>query len=472
MRGLRGLWPNAGYIARREYQARVRGRSFFFSTLILAVVALAMGVAPVVIQYLSQGAQTRIAVYATSSDIPADTLQVLDASLFGASSVGDTPGTRRQFQLSMTTDLATAEAQLMDGKIDGLLRICRLPADGSMPAACAVGGASAGSGQASAAPGDLVFGYQADTTANGRQVFFVRQAVNTLAIQDRLARSGIDPQGQSRLFAAASLSFANPKARAASGGTGAGGAQSDEDQVSRVLVATALIVLIFIVVISYGTWVAMSVAEEKSSRVMELMLSAATPLQMLSGKVIGNGLAGFTQYLAILVAGAAGLLLQGPVADAVLGAANGAGGPSVTGVTVPVLLAFGLFFVLGFALYALLYAAAGSLVSRQEDVQQASMPLMMLSMVGYFAATFAIQGADAPWVVALSFVPFFSPYLMLARLILGSVAPWEVAASVLLLLLTIVVALWVAARIYSAGVLLYGQRVGIRKVLAAARVAR
>ncbi|MGZ6269326.1 MAG: ABC transporter permease [Candidatus Limnocylindrales bacterium] len=474
MTGWRTLFPNALYIARREYLARVRGRSFLISTVFVALLALAMAFAPVVIQYLSQGARTHVAVYSTGAGAPADTMAVLDQSLFGASSVGDSPGTRRQFELSAITDLAAAEAQLRAGKLDGLLVICRADAKGGGPAACS-GGDTVGSSSAptAVAPNDLVFSYQADTTSNGRQVFFVLQASRALASEDRVARLGIDPGALQQLQAPVQFGFLNPKAPATAGGAGGTGqTRSDEDEVSRVLVATTLIVLIFIVVISYGTWVAMSVAEEKSSRVMELMLSAATPLQMLAGKVMGNGLAGFTQYLAILIAGGAGLLLQGRVADLVLGDTGGGSGLPVAGVSLGVLLAFGLFFVLGFALYALLYAAAGSMVSRQEDVQQASMPLMMVSMVGYFAATFAIQGVSATWVTVLSFVPFFSPYLMLARLTLGTVAPWELALCVALLLVSIVAALWIAARIYSAGVLLYGQRVGLRRILAAARSAR
>jgi ABC-2 type transport system permease protein len=129
-------------------------------------------------------------------------------------------------------------------------------------------------------------------------------------------------------------------------------------------------------------------------------------------------------------------------------------------------------FVLGFLMYSLLYAALGSLVSRQEDVQSATSPLMMLIMVGYFMSVFGLQAIDETWVKVASFVPFFSPYLMLARVSVGHVEPWEFALAVLLLVVSTVIALFAAARIYSAGVLLYGQRVGLREVFRAARVSR
>jgi ABC-2 type transport system permease protein len=213
----------------------------------------------------------------------------------------------------------------------------------------------------------------------------------------------------------------------------------------------------------------MSVAEEKGSRVMELMLNATTPLQMLAGKVIGNGAAGLTQYGIILAAVVGGLLAQGPIHKAVLGTDAG---NTFGGLDPVVLAAFVILFVLGFLMYSLLYAALGSLVSRQEDVQSATSPLMMLIIAGYVMSVFGLQAIDDTWVKIASFVPFFSPYLMLARVSMGHVEAWEFGLAVLLLVISIAVALFVAARIYSAGVLLYGQRLSLRQVLSAARVSR
>ena len=113
-----------------------------------------------------------------------------------------------------------------------------------------------------------------------------------------------------------------------------------------------------------------------------------------------------------------------------------------------------------------MYAAAGSLVSRPEDIQQLALPLSFVSMAGYFAAIFAMTAINSTWVAILSFVPFFSPYVMLARVMLGHVEAWEVALSLALLVAWRSPArAWLAARIYGAGVLLYGQRPGFRTFL-------
>jgi ABC-2 type transport system permease protein len=190
---------------------------------------------------------------------------------------------------------------------------------------------------------------------------------------------------------------------------------------------------------------------------MELMVSAASSGQMLTGKVAGVGAAGLTQYAVIVAAGLLATQVQGPILDAVLGpdgSAAGGGG----GLTLPILGTFLVFFLLGFLLYAFLYAAAGSLVSRQEDIQMIAGPMLGLSIVGYFAASIAITSIDAPWVAPLSYVPFFSPWLMVARVTLSHVDAWEVSLAIGLLLGAIGLSLAVAARVYRAGVLLYGQR--------------
>jgi ABC-2 type transport system permease protein len=143
------------------------------------------------------------------------------------------------------------------------------------------------------------------------------------------------------------------------------------------------------------------------------------------------------------------------------------------GLTLGLLLLFGAYGVLGFLLYASLYAAAGSLVSRQEDVNAAVMPMTLVSTTGYIVGVYAAMGLldiRAGWIVALTQVPFLSPFMMLGRIATNVAQPWEIVLSIVLLVGAIGVALWLAARIYAAGVLLYGQRPGARALLRLVRV--
>jgi ABC-2 type transport system permease protein len=202
---------------------------------------------------------------------------------------------------------------------------------------------------------------------------------------------------------------------------------------------------------------------------MELLITAATPRQLLAGKVLGTGAAGLTQYVAVVLAAGIGLVLQNVLKGRLLGAESA---NQLEGLQLGVLAPFGLFFIGGFMLYAILYAGLGSMASRQEEVQQVTGPMIFVAMIGYFAAFVGLNTPDAQWMQWLSWVPFFSPYLLIARAILDTVAPWEWLLAGALMLAFLAGALWVAARIYSAGVLLYGQRLSLRNVFSAVRVDR
>ncbi len=441
MSNWRSLLPNAWYIAMREYRSRIGSKSFLIGTILLAIIVFAATQGPILIDYVSGSSGTKVAIISEAPNMPRDAAIVLDSALNGsAAQAGST--VHRQFEVTwLSGEVAAAQQRLQAGDFSALVVVTR-----------------------DATTGDLAFTARTDMPADGRATQLLENGVAYLTIDDRLARAGVS---LSAVQAPAKWSVVpvNPSKDGAPAKV-----NNLSSQISSTLVSTALIVLIFMAIITYGTWVAMSVAEEKGSRVMELMLNAATPFQMLTGKVIGNGAAGLTQYGVVILAAVAGLVVQGPIRQIALGA-NAAGAP-LGGLSPAVFGAFLVLFLLGFLFYALLYAALGSLVSRQEDIQSATSPLMMLIMAGYLMSIFAIQMINDTWVVVLSFVPFFSPYLMLARVAGGHVELWEFMLSAALMLAASAAALFAAARIYSAGVLLYGQRVGLRQVFKAARVSR
>ena len=179
----------------------------------------------------------------------------------------------------------------------------------------------------------------------------------------------------------------------------------------------------------------------------------------------GSGSPGLLQYAAILVPAVLALALQRPIGEA-LGLGSGIT-PPLAGITAGLFLAYGAFFVLGFTLYALIYAAAGSLVSRVEDLQVIALPMSLLGIAGYIQAVLALSGGLSTFMRISSFVPFWSPFVMFTRLTVGRVQPWELVLSYALLVLSIALVAGLAIRVYSAGVLLYGQRPGPRRILRA-----
>lgn len=432
-----GLLPNAWHVARREYIQRVRSRAFLVSTVILAVVALMAGLAPVGMRALDRAATPRLAVTVLAPDLAIDAVGAANVVLNAGALTLQDDG-RRAYDIEPVPDLATARKGVRDGRYLGVLVIDR------------------------AADGKLAFDLIANVSPSGRQATILKLAAVWIAIQDGLERSGLTPSTTGGPYEAFTVTPPDPTSRPA---------PRETQAVATELVAYVLNILVFFTVLTYGMWVAVSVVEEKASRVMELMLSASTSSQMLAGKVVGVGSSGLTQYAAIVAMAVGAILLQAPLEGVLFGSAQPGDSP-LAGLTPAILLAFVAFFILGFLLYAFLYAAAGSLVSRQEDVQQVAMPMIVLALGGYVAASIATTSIESSWAVPLSFVPFFSPYLMLVRVVLGTVQPWEVAAAVALLVASIVAAAWLAARIYRVGVLTYGQRPTLRTYVGAIRQSR
>lgn len=241
-------------------------------------------------------------------------------------------------------------------------------------------------------------------------------------------------------------------------------ASTASEQVASYILVYVGIILISLSVFLYGNMVAQGVAEEKGGRIMEILVNAATPFQLMTGKILGIGAAGLTQMACLVAVAIGALFLQAPLSIVLFGSA-GSLSLGIAGVSITPLLLLLLYFLLGFLLYATLFAAVGALVKRQDEAQGAATPITMLFMVGYLVSYVAIFIADAPWVKVMSYIPFWTPVLMLVRAVMGTVAWWEIVVSGMLMIAFIVICALLAARIYRHGVLMYGQKPGLRRLL-------
>jgi ABC-2 type transport system permease protein len=436
-------------VARREYYARGRTRTFKITTILLIVVGVAAALSPLIFRWIDEGiGQTTIEVSVGDSkpglDVVATLSAVLNAGPGATAGTGTGAGagtgsgeadSKPRYRVVATDDIEAARTRVLDGASDGVLVVTR------------------------SAAGDLAFDYVTKHSARDRIAQVLYQASATIAVQDRLASAGIPPAQQAALFAppAYDVSPADPNAPPTAG-----------DEIgAEFAIGFVLAILLFMAIVLYGQWVAYSVAEEKSSRVMELILGAATPFELLAGKVAGVGALAMTQYLIVAAGAVVALVFQDQIAALIFGGTAGTiGFPN--GLSIPLLLGFGVFFILGFLIYAALYAGAAALVSRTEDINQIVAPMTLLSSAGYIVAVYSTTGvldANAPFVVALSDVPFFSPDRLVSRLGSGLAGPVEALVAIAILVVTIPVVLWVAARFYAAGVLMYGQRPSMRLML-------
>lgn len=209
--------------------------------------------------------------------------------------------------------------------------------------------------------------------------------------------------------------------------------------------------LLYIAIISYGIVVATGVVEEKSTRVVEVILSTIRPIHLLAGKVLGIGPVGLGQLLVIV---GAGLLAAIPT-----------GALDLPASTASTTVLIGVYFVLGYLVYACMYAIAGAMVSRQEDVSSSSAPLTIVLVAAYLVGISASDSPDSTLSVVASFIPPLAPMIVPARAAQDSLPASQLAISIALMLIAALALLWLAARIYDRSVLRMGAPLKLRETL-------
>jgi ABC-2 type transport system permease protein len=443
---------NIGLIIKHEYKKRLTQRSFLISTIVVLVLIVIASFVPTIIGYFvtRSNSQTRITVVNNAGSIGGlngDRLtSYIKIALNGTNGTtgtanGQSSSGKAQFviQTASAGSINGLKNQVKNGTLTILLVLDRAPNK------------------------DLRFTYY--TTSNrtdDSNVSQVQALVSQLNVLDKSSRLGLTPAQTSDLFAQPQFSDVNLNQ--------AQNTRSGSEIIAGYILAYAGNILIYMAVLLYGTGVAMGVAEEKGSRIMEILVNAATPFQLLAGKIIGLGAAGLTQMALFAVVGIGMLLLQLPLQNALLGSNFGIWNLNITGASITLLVLLLVYFILGFLLYATLFAAIGALVKRQDEVQNAVAPISMLLVAGYIVSFFGIYTPDALWIKVISYVPFWTPTTMLVRIASAGVAPWEIAFTVVLMIVAIIVCAFIAGRIYRAGVLMYGQRPGLVQLVRLVRM--
>jgi ABC-2 type transport system permease protein len=230
---------------------------------------------------------------------------------------------------------------------------------------------------------------------------------------------------------------------------------SGEDATVRSGIAMIIVIILFMLLIQVCTWVAMGVVEEKSSRIVEILLTVVRPWQLLAGKTIGIGVLGLSQLVVIAGVGLAAAQITGAV-------------PRLPDGTYGLVAGVVVWFLLGYAFYAAMFAAIASLVSRQEELSGVLTPATMLLMAAYLVGFVAVQSPDGTLTHVLSIVPPFSAMVMPVRSAVIEVPLWETALAMGLMVVAATAVLLIGGRIYQRAVLRTGARVRWREALASA----
>ncbi|GAA13602.1 ABC transporter permease [Gordonia alkanivorans] len=383
-------------VAEREITTRAKTRSFVVSTVLLMVVII---VGAIVINLLAGGEDVeKVAVVGQPAAISESIVELGDSA--GTSIATETVDTVEQARAKVADgDVAAA---LVPGENPGSYVI--LTKDGADPAV--------------EAP--------------------IRTAVSQAGLTDALAARGVDAASLPAM--AISVTQLEP-------------ARPDEGE--RLVIALVGVILLITAIMMGGTMVAVGVVEEKTSRVVELLLATIKPLHLLWGKIIGIGAVALTQ---VVLLGATALI-----------AGTATGILTLPGAAVGMFAAVIAWFVLGFLFFASLYAATGAIVSRQEELSSASFPLTVLAMAVMYAGIFGVQALDSTLIKTLSWIPPFSAALMPMRIASGDTNTLQIVLTFLIMAAVCALATWVAARIYQRSILRTGSRLGWGEVLKLAR---
>jgi ABC-2 type transport system permease protein len=408
---------NVWILLKREYLERVRSRSFIVFTLLMPAFMAGSVLIPAKIAEMSSGGKTNIVIVANDAELATAVGHELSTAKQESELGTDAANLpQRTYTVEVDTDTSDAERdrltqQLGEGKITGFLWLTN------------------------DALADRKVQYSTKEAGDFERPRELRNAIRTAVTKQQLAQKGMSEADVESLLQPIVVKTVRPE-------KGRKGASSTE----IFITAFAMVVLLYAVVMIYGMAVMRSVIEEKNTRILEVLLSSVTAKELLAGKILGVGAVGLTQILVWVTCAslfsAPGLMFSG------------------SGVHLPMLsmLAFAIFFLLGYLLYSAMYAAIGSMVNTDQEAQQMQWPAMIPIILAVFLMNAVIQHPNAPLSFWLSMVPFFAPILMLVRVLIEPPPLWQIGLCIALMVVTIFALLNIASRIYRVGILMYGKR--------------
>src|SRR5919201_5161988 len=282
----------------------------------------------------------------------------------------------------------------------------------------------------------------------------ITRLVRQSLLNQRLEREGIDPN-RVMMLTAVKLDARTEKITDR-GKEGAGGLTS-------FFFGYAIAIVLYMMIAIYGQSIMRGVLEEKTTRVAEVVVSSVKPDTLLAGKIVGSGMVAITQVIMWIVMALILYQVRGPI-FARFGVPMASAAIRIPSLPVGIGIALLLFFVFGFILYAALFGAVGSMVTNQEDVQQAVMPVMMLLVASIIFMQPILLNPSSTLAKTMSWLPFSAPLIMPLRMALIAIPWYEIVGALLSVLLGCWLAIWISARIYRVGLLMYGKRPNVREL--------
>jgi ABC-2 type transport system permease protein len=409
-------------VVRREYLERVRSKAFVISTVLGPLIMAGLILVPAFVMSKQRGRALRVTVL----DATGHLRERIETSLLERRSSG---AARFAFVPPPAGDPAEVQkslhAAVQEDELDAYLM---LPADVLKTSRVE---------------------YHGKNVSNGQDIQLLNDAITESLMASRLAARGLPTDQVKELTRKVNLRTIR---------LGATGSREDRGQI--IAMSILLTMTLYSAILLWGAAIMNGVLEEKTNRVVEVVASSISPQALFAGKLLGVGGAGITQFLVWGLS----LLAFGAYASMM-------GGSQVPELPPLVAIAFVVYFVLGFFLYGALYGALGASVNTQQEAQALTFPLVMPLVLATMFSPAVLSRPDSTLSVVLSFIPLFTPLIMLLRIVALTPPWWQIALSVVLMLASIAAVNAAAARIYRVGILMYGKRPNLPEILRWARSA-
>lgn len=411
-----------GSVIRFTFRSQTRTKSYKIGT-VFFIILITIGIhVPLILQAFNPGGEDKVAVLPSATAIPAALQAFYEQQEDSSMTI-----ILLEDQGSQEANEQLAKQMLFDGKIDGYLIIREDDAGLSSSAELKAK--------------DIDSGVLQDLQ-------MALQLIRTSLVAERLELTGDDLLELNR-------SFSIEPTIVTEGDEG----KSEEEIAVTFVFVIIMLTLLFMSIFGGGTMVATEVSSEKSSRVMEILISSVSPIKQMAGKLIGICLLGLVQLLFFVAVIALNVTANpgGLEMLEALGFDLGKLEPSL-------FLYFLIFYLIGYFTYGTLSAAIGSMVSRTEELNQAITPVMVLIIIAFFIAFYGTQDPNTMLVKVTSYVPFLAPLIMFVRIGMSDPAIWEIWLSIAIQLVAIWALSWLSAKIYRTGVLMYGKRPSLKEL--------
>lgn len=418
-------------IARREYFERVRNKMFIIMTLIGPALLVLSALLPALLFRLDAGGAKRIRIFDETGRLYERVRDALESDRKGDGREARARESIGRYEVSSAN---SRERSLEDVRRELVESVRRGEIDFYV-----------------ILPRDVIAGARAEVYGRNPSDLFtvddIEAAINDAVIEARMREAQIDPSRIASLSERVRLNVVRVS-------------EQGEEKISGAGFFVAFIVgfLIYMTIILHGQAVLSSVVEEKNSRVIEVLLSSARAFDLMMGKLVGISLVALTQYA---VWGVAAVLFWIYGLAALAASGINLALPSISPL---VLLYFLCFFLVGFFIYATLYALAGATTTTTQEGGQLAMPVIFLLVIGFYLVFPVMRSPNSTFATVISLVPFFTPVIMPVRLVTEAPPVWETLLSLALSVVTAIGLVWIAARVYRVGILMYGKRATIPEI--------